>query len=263
LLATFTLFARPLPVGKGLFYLPKIEQGSGTMEFFSAEFFTALLAIIFIDLVLAGDNAIVIALAARNLPKEQQKKVILWGTAGAIAIRAFATVIVVKLLALPGLMLIGGIVLIWISYKLLIEDSEHDIKAAPSMFAAIRTIIIADAAMGVDNVLAVAGAAHGSVMLVVLGLLISIPIVVWGSTLFIKWINRFPSIIYIGAGVLAFTAAKMITGEKFYLNQFFTQYAVLKWVVVAVIVFGVLIAGKLVKDRKELSQQNHGQVEAG
>src|SRR4051812_31102799 len=126
------------------------------------EFLTALLSIIMIDLVLAGDNAIVIGLAARNLPKNLQKKVIIWGTVGAIAIRALATVIVVWLLKIPGLLVIGGVLLIWIAYKLLVEEKGHDVQAGNGFWAAIRTIIIADALMGLDNVLAVAGAAHGN-----------------------------------------------------------------------------------------------------
>ncbi len=132
------------------------------MDFLSAEYLSALLAIIVIDLVLAGDNAIVIGLAARRLPKDQQKKVIIWGTIGAIAIRALATLVVVWLLKIPGLLLIGGVLLIWIAYKLIAEGKDHDIKAEEGFWSAIKTIIIADALMGIDNVLAVAGAAHGN-----------------------------------------------------------------------------------------------------
>ncbi len=182
----------------------------GTLQFWSS-----LLTIIFIDLLLAGDNAIVIGLAARNLPKEKQKQAIIWGTAGAVGIRIIATVVVVWLLKIPFLLAVGGILLLWIAYKLLVqEDSHDDIKPAATLLASIRTIIIADAAMGLDNVIAVAGAAHGSIELVVLGLLVSIPIVVWGSTLFIKIIERYKWIIYLGSGVLAYTASKMITHEE-------------------------------------------------
>ncbi|MFD1738966.1 TerC family protein [Bacillus salitolerans] len=192
------------------------------MELFSAEFFSALLAIIVIDLVLAGDNAIVIGLAARNLPKEMQTKVIIWGTVGAIAIRAVATMAVVWLLKVPGLLLIGGLLLLWVAYKLLVEDKGHDVGAAGNFWAAIRTIIIADALMGLDNVLAVAGAAHGSFILVVLGLIISIPIVIFGSTIILKFVDRFPIIITLGAAVLAWTASKMIVGEPF-MKDFFAN----------------------------------------
>ena len=180
------------------------------------EFWSALAAIVVIDLVLAGDNAIVIALAARNLPKELQRRAVLWGTAGAVVVRASLTVAVLWLLEIPGLMLAGGALLMWIAYRLLTGDDngrEHDLAPAMGFWAAMRTIVIADAVMGLDNVLAVAGAAHGSMLLVVLGLLISIPIVVWGSTLILHWLERFPSILYIGGAVLAWTAAKMIVGE--------------------------------------------------
>ena len=186
------------------------------MELFSPEFFSALLAIIVIDLVLAGDNAIVIAMAARNLPPHLQKKAIIWGAVGAIAVRSAMTLAVVYLLQIPGLMLIGGLLLVWIAYKLLNPskdgDGEHD-HASTSFWGAMKTIVIADAVMGLDNVLAVAGASHGSYLLVVLGLLISIPIVIWGSTQILKLVERYPSVIYLGAGVLAWTAAKMILAE--------------------------------------------------
>ncbi|QHT60320.1 TerC family protein [Paenibacillus lycopersici] len=214
------------------------------MELFSLEFVTALLTIVFIDLVLAGDNAIVIGLAARKLPREQQKKAIIWGTVGAVAIRAVATVLVVYLLKVPWLMVAGGVLLLWIAYKLLVDTDAHDdIQAGNTLWQSVRTIVIADAAMGVDNVIAVAGAGHGSILLVVLGLLISIPIVVWGSTLFIKLIGRFPWIVYVGSGVIAYTAAKMITHEK-QLEQVFNASPAFEWafmilVVIAVIVFGL------------------------
>lgn len=190
------------------------------MEFLSAAWFWALLSIILLDLVLAGDNAIVIALAARHLPAHLQRKAIIWGTAGAIGIRVLMTLIVAWLLTIPGLKLVGGLGLLWIAVKLLKphdahpgENASHGNAAPMSFLAALKTIVIADALMGLDNVLAVAGAAQNDFGLVIIGLLISIPIVVFGSTLVLKLISRFPSIIYIGAGILAFTAAKMIVSE--------------------------------------------------
>ncbi|WP_043933783.1 TerC family protein [Bacillus sp. EB01] len=219
------------------------------MEILSMEFLTALLSIIMIDLVLAGDNAIVIGLAARNLPKHQQKKVIIWGTVGAIAIRALATVIVVWLLQIPGLLVIGGVLLIWIAYKLLVEEKGHDVQAGDSFWAAIRTIIIADALMGLDNVLAVAGAAHGNYLLVILGLLISVPIVVYGSTLILKWVDRFPIIITIGAAILAWTASKMIVDEPF-LADFFVN-PVVKYGFELLVVVVVVAAGTMKKNKQE------------
>jgi len=211
------------------------------------EFLTALLSIVVIDLVLAGDNAIVIGLAARNLPKEKQKTVIIWGTVGAVIIRVIATIAVVWLLKIPGLMLIGGVLLVGIAYKLLVEEKGHDVKAGENTWAAIRTIIIADAAMGLDNVLAVAGAAHGSIWLVILGLAISVPIVVWGSTVIIKWTERHPIIITIGSGILAWTAAKMIVGEPFFKTFFENDF--IKYGFEILVIAAVIGAGKLKKNK--------------
>lgn len=220
------------------------------MEFFSGDWLVPLLSIIVIDLVLAGDNAIVIGLAARNLPAHVQKKAVLWGTAGAIAIRCAATFVVVWLLKIPGLQLVGGILLIWIAYRLLVEEKQHDnVQSAASIGTAIRTIIIADAVMGLDNVLAIAGAAKGSFLLVIVGLLISVPIMVWGSMLIIRLIRRFPWIIYAGAGVLAYTSAGMITHESFFAGYFDRQPAI-KWLFIGLVVIVVLTAGRLMNNKK-------------
>ncbi len=189
------------------------------MELFSPEFFSALLAIIIIDLVLAGDNAIVIALAARSLPPHLRNKAVAWGTVGAIVVRSAMTVVVVWLLKIPGLLLVGGALLLWIAYKLLIQPDNsngHGDAPATTFWGAMKTIVIADAVMGLDNVLAVAGAAHGSFLLVVLGLLFSIPFVIWGSQLFLKYVQKYPSIVYIGAGVLVWTGVKMMISEPMF-----------------------------------------------
>ena len=216
------------------------------MELFSAPWWSALLAIILIDLVLAGDNAIVIALAARNLPPQLQKKAILWGTFGAIAVRSLMTVGVVCLLQIPGLMLVGGLGLLWIAFKLLTDtaDDAHSGPAATTFWGAMKVIIVADALMGVDNVLGVAGAAHGSMTLVVIGLLVSVPIVVFGSKVVLKLVERFPIIIRAGAAVLAFTAAKMIVGEPLLDGVFdVPSLAWLQWLTYGVAVVGVLAMG--------------------
>jgi YjbE family integral membrane protein len=223
------------------------------MELFSPQFFSALLAIIIIDLVLAGDNAIVIALAARKLPPHLQMKAVAWGTVGAIAVRVAMTLIVVALLRIPGLMLAGGLLLVWIAYKLLASDdaghgdaghAEVGKARITGFWAAIRTIVIADAVMGLDNVLGVAGAAQGSFLLVVLGLLISIPIMVWGSTLILRLVDRFPMIVYLGAGVLAWTAARMILAEPL-VKERIAERPWVAWVVDVGIIGGVLLAGWL------------------
>jgi YjbE family integral membrane protein len=224
------------------------------MELFSTPWWSALLAIILIDLVLAGDNAIVIALAARNLPPHLQKKAIMWGTVGAIAVRSAMTLIVVWLLKIPGLMLIGGLGLVWIAYKLLVDTGgdEHDGPAASTFWGAMKTIVIADALMGIDNVLGVAGAANGSMTLVILGLLISVPIVVYGSQLVLKLVERFPIIIQLGAAVLAFTAAKMIIGEQLLKGIFHAPAPhadLARWALYAVCIAGVLGAGTLAARR--------------
>ncbi len=216
------------------------------MDIFSLEFLSALGAIILIDLVLAGDNALVIAMAARKLPPVDQKKAIVWGTVGAIAVRSVMTLGVVWLLKIPGLLLAGGLLLVWISIKLLVGDqNEHgkgDGKGEVSLMSAMKTIVIADAVMGVDNVLGVAGAAQGSFLLVILGLLISIPIVVWCSGLVLRLIDRFPQIIYLGSGVLAWTAAQMIFSEPFVLT-FLGDISRFTWLFDIFVIAGVLSFG--------------------
>ncbi|MBI2769283.1 MAG: TerC family protein [Burkholderiales bacterium] len=218
------------------------------MEFLSAPWWSALLAIILIDLVLAGDNAIVIALAARSLPAHLQKKAIVWGTVGAIVVRSAMTVGVVWLLRIPGLMLVGGLGLLWIAYKLLADQdggNGHG-PVARTFWGAMKTIVVADALMGIDNVLGVAGAAHGSFDLVIIGLVVSVPIVVFGSTMVLRLVERFPLIIHAGAAVLAFTAARMIVGEPL-LDAVFDPPEVLntaaRYATHVLAVAGVLAAG--------------------
>ena len=226
------------------------------MELFSVPWWSALLAIILIDLVLAGDNAIVIALAARNLPPEHQNKAIMWGTVGAIVVRSAMTVGVVWLLKIPGLMLVGGLGLLWIAYKLIADTSEdeHEGGGATTFWGAMKTIVVADALMGVDNVLGVAGAANGDFTLVVIGLLISIPIVVLGSKLVLRLVEKWPVIIQLGAAVLAFTAAQMVINEKlldpvFDGGETINQVARIATYIVAVA--GVLGLGWLTNKRQE------------
>lgn len=216
------------------------------MDLSGTDFFSGLLAIILLDLVLAGDNAIVIALAARNLPRSLQKKAVFWGTFGAVGVRVALTAVVVYLLKLPGLMLAGGLLLLPIAWKLLEpgEEGGHEISAAGSFWAALRTIVVADALMGLDNVLAIAGASKGHLGLVVLGLLVSVPLVVWGSTLILKLIVRFPIIVYLGAGAIAWTAGRMVAHDHL-LRNWFEARPWLGYTMDAVLVVGICGGGWL------------------
>src|SRR6202171_4513847 len=174
------------------------------------EFWTALLTIIGVNIVLSGDNAVVIALAARSLPGKQQKQAIIWGSGAAIVMRIVLTLFAVALLALPYLKLVGAVLLLWIGVKLLIpEDDDPDIKASDNLWIAIRTILVADLVMSLDNVIAVAAAAGGHWGLMIIGLAISIPLVIFGATLLVKVMERWPIIITIGAGLLGFVAREM------------------------------------------------------
>lgn len=232
-----------------------------SMDLLSTQFLSALFAIIVIDLVLAGDNAIVIALAARNVPKHLQKKAILWGTVGAIVVRTSLTLVVVALLKIPGLLLAGGLMLVWIAYKLLIpegEDKGEHVEGADSFWGAIRTVVIADTVMGLDNVLAVAGAAHGNFVLVALGLLISIPIVIWGSTLLLRFVERYPSFVYLGSAVLAFTSVKMMTSEPL-LREYLAIHRLVVPLLYVVVVAGVLGAG-FVRNQRTLESRIRARI---
>jgi YjbE family integral membrane protein len=189
------------------------------MELFSSAWWTALAAIIVIDLVLAGDNALVIGIAASRLRPDLRRKAIVFGAIGAIAVRAALTLIVVWLLKIPGLMLAGGLLLLPIAYKLACPSEgsgEHDLNAADSFWGAMKTIVIADTLMGVDNVLAIGGAAHGRWDLVIIGLLITIPLVVWGSTFVTKMMERWPLIAAIGSSILALTGAGMVVKDPLF-----------------------------------------------
>ena len=185
------------------------------MEFLSVDFLLAVGSIIILDLVLGGDNAVVIALASRDLPQTIRKKAIYVGTAGALAVRLLMTFLAVWLLTVPFLQAIGGLALIPIAIKLLKPtEDETEISSCENFWTAIKTIIVADVAMGIDNVLAVAGAAEGHFGLVVIGLLVSVPIIVWGSQLIGALMEKYPALIFAGAGILAWTAGSMIIHDK-------------------------------------------------
>lgn len=186
------------------------------MEILSASFFAALLQIMLVNIVLSGDNAVVIALAARNLPPQHQKKAILWGSGGAIVLRIFLTIIAVQLLQIPYLQALGGLLLVWIAVQLLVENDEEDGEhhAHSNLWGAVKTILIADVVMSLDNTLAIAGVAKGNWTLLIVGLALSIPLIVVGSTVIMKLMDRFPIVVYIGAALIAWTAGEMIDSDK-------------------------------------------------
>ncbi len=185
------------------------------MDYMTPQFWLAGLEIIVINILLSGDNAVVIALACRNLPDRQRRWGIIWGAAGAIVLRIVLTFFAVTLLALPYLKLVGGIVLVWIGVKLIVDedDGDHNVQASDRLMAAVRTIIVADLVMSIDNVLGVAAAAKGSLVLLVFGLIVSIPLVIAGSQIILKLIERFPSLILAGGGLLGYVAGDMIVED--------------------------------------------------
>jgi len=222
------------------------------MDIFSPEFWVAVLQIIAIDIVLGGDNAIVIALACRRLPKEQRNRGIFWGVFGAIALRVVLISFALTLLAIPFLKIIGALLLVWIGIKLLQpepENSKHEIDASTTLLGAIKTIIIADVVMSLDNVIAIAGAAKDSVGLVIFGLIVSVPIIVWGSKLIMQLMDRFPIIIIIGAGLLGWIAGDMAITDVA-INEWVSTNAIfLHWFSPVCGALIIVITGKLLATR--------------
>ncbi|OHC69469.1 MAG: hypothetical protein A2045_01725 [Rhodocyclales bacterium GWA2_65_20] len=185
------------------------------MDFFSHEFWIAVLQIIAIDIVLSGDNAVVIALACRNLPPPQRRKGIFWGVAGAVILRVMLTAFAAGLLGFAYLKLVGGVLLLWIAVKLLLpEEAEgQDIDAPQHLWGAVKTIIVADFVMSLDNVIGVAAAARDSVALLLFGLAVSIPLIVWSSQIIMKLMERHPIIVTLGAGLLGYVAGGMLVSD--------------------------------------------------
>ena len=181
----------------------------------SAAFWIAVGQIILIDIVLSGDNAVVIALACRNLSPEQRKTGIFWGVAGAVGLRVVLTVFAALVMNLPWLKFIGGLLLVWIAVKLMLPEDEdgHDIEPSAHLWGAVKTIVVADFVMSLDNVIGVAGAAHGNLALLLFGLAVSIPLIVWSSQLIMHWMERFPVIVLLGAGLLGYVAGQMIFSD--------------------------------------------------
>jgi YjbE family integral membrane protein len=242
----------------------------------SHEFWLGLAKIIGVNIILSGDNAVVIALAARSLPAKQQKQAIFWGAGAAIVLRIVLTLFAVALLALPWLKLVGSLLLFWIGVKLLIpEDDDPDIKAHEHLMSAIKTILVADLVMSLDNVIAVAAAAGGNVVLLVLGLAISIPLVIFGATLLIKLMERFPVIITIGAGLIGWVAGEMLASDqalKGWLSGLGIEYrgehpfvrdVSLEWVCGAIGVVIVVALGKWLAKRHPSAAVQERPAEAG
>lgn len=223
-------------------------------------FWFGVLSIILIDLVLSGDNALLIALACRNLPPSMQKKGIIYGTLGAIGLRIIFASIMVYLLMVPFLKAIGGLLLVWIAIKLLIQEDEeaHDVDAPDKLWAAVKTIIVADALMSLDNVIAIAGASQGKPALLWFGLLVSIPLVVFGSRILLVLMSRFSWLIAVGAGVLGWTAGHMVVTDGKVLQYFGSMLhspLLLNGNLIPIIcAAGVVIAGMIIKKHRDQTQ---------
>ncbi|MDK6203569.1 TerC family protein [Oligella urethralis] len=200
-------------------------------EFIQMIHWGAVFQIILIDILLGGDNAIIIALACRNLDKHQRIRGILWGTAGAIFLRVILIFFAMSLLLIPYLKIVGALLLLWIGIKLLIPHEEHhEVKASASVWGAVRTILVADLVMSFDNVIAIAGAAqntadHHQMFYVIFGLLVSVPIIIWGSSLVLKLIDRFPWVVVFGAALLGWIAGGLVVGDVATKNFFFAGKA--------------------------------------
>src|SRR5690242_5918989 len=202
------------------------------MEFGTPEFWVAALQIVVINILLSGDNAVVIALACRNLPPQQRRWGVFWGAIGAIVLRIVLTFFAVSLLQLSYLKIIGGLLLVWIGIKLIAEEDDeegHDLHASDRMLGAIRTVVIADLVMSIDNVLGVAAAAKGSLLLLIFGLVVSVPLVIGGAQLIMRLIERFPVLIIAGGGLLGFVAGELIVEDSAIAGWVHAHAAWLKW----------------------------------
>lgn len=228
------------------------------LEFFQTLSWAAVFQIILIDILLGGDNAVVIALACRNLPQKQRLQGIMWGTLGAIVLRVILIAFALSLLAIPFLKIVGALLLAWVAIRLLVphEDEHGNIKSSASLWAAVKTIIVADFVMSLDNVIAIAGAAQladpdHQLGLVIFGLVISIPIIVWGSTIILKLIDRFPSIVTFGAGLLGWIAGGLIITDIAYTKHFGEPSS---WVYYGAHITGailIILIGKILAARKK------------
>ncbi len=225
------------------------------MEFdvLSPQFWVAVLQIIAIDIVLGGDNAVVIALACRHLPEQQRNRGIIWGVAGAIGLRVILIFFALYLLAIPFLTVVGAALLLWIGVKMMQPEPEgeggHEVQASTTLLGAIKTIIIADAVMSLDNVIAIAGAAKGSLVLVIFGLIVSVPIIVWGSKFVMRLMDRFPIVVVLGAGLLGWIAGDMTVSDVALKDWFTANIPIPNWLGPIAGALLVVALGKWVSNR--------------
>lgn len=238
---------------------PLIQGVKFLMSFGDTAFWIALMQIIGVNIVLSGDNAVVIALAARSLPPKQQNAAVMWGSGAAVVMRIILTIIAVEMLKWPYLKLVGAVLLLWIAVQLLMpEDGGEDgVQASGSMAAAIKTILIADLVMSLDNVIAVAAAAKGSMVLLIAGLAISIPLVIFGSTLLLKLMDRYPVIITIGAALLGWVAGEMAITDPLVkdwvnANMEWLHYVAPAAGAIFVVGLGRFLAAKAQREHKEV-----------
>ncbi|MBD1371213.1 TerC family protein [Hazenella sp. IB182357] len=218
---------------------------------FDSVFWIGFVKIIILDLILSGDNAVVIGMAARHLPEEQRKKAILFGAGVAVLLRASLTAIAAYLLKIPFLMTAGGLLLLWIAVKLLLEEKEDDtgVSVGMGMKNAIKTIVVADVVMSLDNVVAVAGAAQGDIVLVLFGLALSIPLIMWGSKLIANILNRLPWLIYVGAAILGYTAGELIVKDPLTSQYLFHSQSIFTHFIPFILAGLVLLIGQILKSR--------------
>ncbi len=231
-----------------------------TAELATAEFWVAAVQIVIVNILLSGDNAVVIALACRNLPPKQRRWGVFWGAFGAIALRIILTVFALSLLELPWLKLIGGVLLVWIGVKLIAEEegSGDEIAASDRLFSAVKTVVIADLVMSLDNVLGVAAAANGSVVLLTFGLIVSIPLVVVGSQLILKLIERFPMLIVAGGALLGYIAGEMFAREAVLTPWIDAHAHWLHWGLPAICAALVVLLAKAVQSRRAGAARRRG-----
>ena len=238
------------------------------VEFFQALHWGAVFQIILIDILLGGDNAVVIALACRNLPKQQRMRGIIWGTAGAIVLRVVLIAFALTLLAIPFLKIVGALLLLWIGIKLLLpeEDAHGNVEGGSTLWTAVKTIIIADFVMSLDNVIAIAAAANNTttghqLYYVIFGLVVSVPIIVWGSTIVLKLIDRFPLVVTLGAGLLGWIAGGMLVTDIFIERQFGVIDPAVKIAAEVIGALFVVLVGKWIIGRRRATKENsHGSV---